>query len=105
MNTVTKLILDNYLEDLNYSFGFLGSPKLVELSKSNAHNQNADGTVTNTQRFRIYGTYLKRYFSPEVFEHIEIQTSSAYLIKRRKNTLLTTENIELFFESYIRQYC
>lgn len=105
LHTVTKIVLDNYLDDNNCSFGFIGSPKKIELSSDNKINQNDDGTVKNTQRYRIYSSYLKRYFSPESFEHIDFPTSSAYLIKRRLNTTLTTREVELFFEQYIQEYC
>lgn len=105
LHTVTKIIIENHLNNDNYSFGFLGSPTKWEQTPENSINHNADGTIAMTQRYRIYGAYLKRYFSPTTFEHIEFPTSSAYLIKRIKNTSLTTNEIEIFFEEYIREYC
>jgi len=88
------------------SFGFMGAPTLKELNpKTSKKVINLDGTVAETKRFSTYSIYVKRYFSPEKFEHIEIPTSSSYLVKSRKNLELTTDKIEAFFEDYILDYC
>lgn len=105
LNTVTSIIITIYKENKNASFGFIGSPTKREKGKENIENVNPDGTVANTKRYNTYGIYVKRYFSPDTFEHIEIETSSAYLIKNRRNLNLTTDRVESFFEDYIRDHC
>lgn len=84
----------------------MGAPTVMELDPDRTSNKiNVDGTVEKTKRFNAYSIYVKRYFSPENFEHIEIPTSSCYLVKSKKNTALTKERIEVFFENYIATYC
>lgn len=105
LNTITSIIITIYKGNKNASFGFIGSPTIRETGEENMENINPDGTVANTKRYNTYGIYVKRYFSPDVFEHIEIETSSAYLIKNRKNLKLTTDRVETFFGDYIREHC
>lgn len=105
LNTIISIIIELYLKNKNASFGFIGSPTKDELKKSNKERINQDGTVVRTKRYNTYGIYVKRYFSPETFEHIELETSSSYLIKSRKNMQLTTEKVEGFFENYIIEFC
>ncbi|WP_304034689.1 hypothetical protein [Mesonia mobilis] len=106
LNTVMKIILDTYQVNRYSCFGFIGAPTKRELdSENNEENINEDGTVANTKRFNIYGLYVKRYFSPSDFEHIELPTSSGYLIKSKENIHLTTPLIEEFFKNYINLHC
>ena len=106
LNTVLKIYLDIYESNKKSSFGFMGAPTVMELDPDRTSNKiNVDGTVEKTKRFNAYSIYVKRYFSPENFEHIEIPTSSCYLVKSKKNTALTKERIEVFFENYIATYC
>ena len=53
------------------------------------------------KRFNTYSIYVKRYFSPKLFQHIEIETSSCYLIKSNTNTHLTLQHVEEFFKNYL----
>lgn len=106
LNTITDLIIKRiYKPNSLASFGFLGAPTKNELEEKNSKNINPDGTVVKTKRFNVYGMYVKRYFSPEKFEHIELETSSGYLIKSRSNLTLTTDKVEEFFDSYINEFC
>lgn len=106
LNTIIKINVDIYSANNNTSFGFMGAPTLKELDpRTSKRVINVDGTVAMTKRFNTYSIYVKRYFSPEKFEHIEIPTSSSYLVKSRKNLDLTTDKIETFFENYIINYC
>lgn len=105
LNTIIKVVLEIYSKDKSSSFGFIGSPTKDELNKKfNRANINIDGTVAQTKRFNTYAIYVKRYFSPEKFEHIEISTSSSYLIKSKKSNL-KLKSVELFFQNYIELYC
>ena len=105
LNTIIKVVLEIYSKNKSSSFGFIGSPTKDELNKKvNKANINIDGTVAQTKRFNTYGIYVKRYFSPEKFEHIEISTSSSYLIKSKKSNL-KLKSVELFFQNYIELYC
>jgi len=106
LNTIIKINVEIYNINNNTSFGFMGAPTKKELNpKTTTKLINADGTVGLTKRFNTYSIYVKRYFSHEKFEDIEIPTSSSYLIKSRKNLELTTDKIEAFFENYITTYC
>ena len=106
LNTIIKINVDIYSTNNNMSFGFMGAPTLKELNPKTSNRViNVDGTVAMTKRFNTYSIYVKRYFSPEKFEHIEIPTSSSYLVKSRKNLKLTTDKIETFFENYVTEHC
>lgn len=106
LNTIIDVIINIYSKNKNASFGFIGAPTKSELNKShNLKNINSDGTVARTKRFNTYGIYVSRYFSPEKFQHIQIETSSGYLIKSKLNTELNKSKVELFFKYYIENYC
>lgn len=106
LNTVTNTILETYSKNTRASFGFMGAPTLKEMNpKINKKKINIDGTVQKTKRFNTYGIYVKRYFDPKKFEHVEIPSSSCYFLKSKLNTNLTTKKIELFFANYIVNYC
>lgn len=106
LNTVTQIIIDVYTTNQNASFGFMGAPTKEEINpKKTKKVINSDGTVEKTKRYNTYGIYIKRYFNPLKFEHVEIKTSSCYLVKKKSNTSLTTPNIEKFFSNYITTYC
>lgn len=105
LNTVIRVILIIYSQNNKASFGFMGAPTTKELNKnSNKQNINPDGTVIKTKRFNTYAIYVKRYFSPDKFEHIEIASSSSYLIKSKKSNL-NLKSVEDFFQDYIENYC
>lgn len=55
--------------------------------KKNAININPDNTIRNTKRHRIYSLYVLRYFTPDVFTHIEYKNSSCYLLKNNRKEL------------------
>ncbi len=103
LNTVMAINIQLYNSNKKISFGFMGAPTNAELSTS--PRINSDGTVSLTKRFNTYSIYVKRYFSPNDFEHIEIPTSSSYLIKSKYNIDLTTDKVENFFEDYISDFC
>lgn len=105
MNTVVKVITTTYKNDKIASFGFIGAPTMWEKSKKNKKNVNEDGTVRDTKRANIYSIFVKRYFDPSEFEHIEFPDSSCYLIKSIDNLDLTTDKVEVFFNNYLRTYC
>lgn len=105
LNTVTQIMIDTYYDEDNPSFGFMGAPTKKENSYINKSNINPDGTVSKTKRYNIYGLYVRRYFSPSLFEHIEIDSSSCYLLRNLKNNNLTKEKIENFFINYVVDYC
>lgn len=101
LNTVIKVVIEIYSHNKASSFGFMGAPTRNELNTGlNYSNINVDGTVANTKRFNTYSIYVKRYFSPEKFDHIEIISSSSYLIKSKKS-YLTLKTVEEFFQNYI----
>lgn len=106
LNTILQINIDIYKKNKKASFGFMGAPTRIELDPDKTDKIiNDDGTVKDTKRFNTYSIYVKRYFSPNNFEHIEMKSSSCYLIKSKSNDELTTVKIESFFEDYIYNYC
>lgn len=86
LNTMINIAKDIIIENVNTSIGFMGAPTIEEKNyDSNSTNINPDNTVKNTKRHRVYSLFVKRYFSPELFTHIEYEDSSCYLLKNKKN--------------------
>jgi hypothetical protein len=105
LNTVIKVVLDTYTENKKSSFGFMGAPTKDEMNiKLNPERVNVDGTVLNTKRYNTYGVFVNRYFSPIIFDHIQIESSSCYLIKSKESSL-TLKDVQKFFEKYIEDFC
>lgn len=89
LNTITNICLEIYQKNPKASFGFMGAPTSKEANpKKNKENINPDKTIKNTKRHRIYSLYVKRYFPPEKFSHIEFKKSSCYLLKNEANLSL-----------------
>ncbi|WP_155810490.1 hypothetical protein [Polaribacter sp. Hel_I_88] len=87
------------------SFGFIGarsinSKKDRVLKTKIIESENEDGTIINSQRFRIYRKYTKRYFSLNHFSHLEMRSISCYLLLNKKNNLTPDESLN-FFLKYI----
>ena len=105
LNTVTNIIVEIYYKKDKASFGFMGAPTKKENNPSiNKDNINEDGTVAKTKRYNIYGLYVRRYFSPKQFEHIDIESSSSYVLRNKDNSNLSNEKIEKFFLNYITDF-
>lgn len=86
---ISKLIIG---KNPKASFGFMGAPLRKESSKkTNSKNINPDNTIRNTKRYRTYALYVKRYYPPQMFLHIEFNNSSCYLLKNTGNEILTEE--------------
>lgn len=110
LNTLMKISLEIYKENDKACFGFIGSPTLEEKNPKETNLKykkkiNIDGTVSETKRYNVYSIFIKRYFSPEKFEHIEIPTSSSYLLKSKKNSILTPLYVKKFFSNYFENFC
>lgn len=89
LNTVTNICLEIINKKPKASFGFMGAPISKETNpKKNRLNINPDRTIKNTKRHRVYSLYVKRYFPPSKFTHIEFSQSSCYLLKNNSNELL-----------------
>lgn len=102
LNTILCIVVEIYKRDNKAAFGFMGAPTSLELDPVKSFKKiNEDGTVAKTKRFNTYSIYVKRYFAPDKFEHIEIESSSCYMLKSVYNETLTTNKIESFFENYI----
>lgn len=97
LNTILKISGVILKKDSKASFGFVGAPKISEIDNS----VNTDGTYKNTTRFRVYKSYVLRYFSPEKFKHIEFLNSSSYILKNKHNNMLTKDVVEKLLISYI----
>lgn len=105
LNTVIKVVLDTYTKNKKASFGFMGAPTKDEMNKKlNPERINIDGTVLKTKRYNTYGIFVNRYFSPEIFDHIQIESSSSYLIKSKESSL-TLKDVQKFFIKYIANHC
>jgi hypothetical protein len=68
-------------------------PSCAVLILQSVHNEDAeiipDKTIIETKRYRVYSLYIKRYFSPQKFTHIEYQNASCYLLKNNDNVALS----------------
>lgn len=95
LNTITNICSETIKKHPLASFGFMGAPTSKESNpKKNKHNINPDKTIRATKRHRVYSLYVLRYFSPDIFTHIEFKDSSCYLLKNNnnENLNLTTAN-------------
>ncbi len=104
LNTLQDLIFSYLSRNPKASFGFIGARTLnfnktrKALRTKELEVENADGTFENTQRFRIYTSYLKRSFSTEYFSHIEVKSISAYLLLNKKSDLTPNDGFNFFLE-------
>lgn len=102
LNTIVNLAKELIHKNPKASLGFMGAPKLEEQEVAlNKENINPDNTIKNTVRHRVYSLYVKRYFSPELFTHIEYENSSCYLLKNNKNDLLDKETADSYLNELI----
>lgn len=107
LNTIQDLMFSYLSRNQKASFGFIGAEsknfnKSSVLKTKKLETKNEDGTIANTQRFRIYTNYIKRYFSAKYFKHIEIKTISSYLLLNKNNELTPKESLE-FFLRYLNE--
>jgi len=103
-DTVTQIAIEIYKDNSKASFAFMGAPKLDEANeKLNSQNINEDGSVANTQRFLIYKRYVMRLFSPDQFDHLDMATSSSYMLRSKNNSDLTPKLVQQFFIDYIEE--
>lgn len=92
INTCINIMLSIYNEDTNASFGFIGSNGIDE------------DTYCCTKRYRVYTKLMAKYFSDDVFLHVENKGKSAYLMLNRK-TLEDNPNIlHEVREFFVSQY-
>ncbi len=97
LNTITNIAIEIIKQNPNASFGFMGAATSKEKNrKKNSKNINPDNTIRNTKRHRVYSLYVLRYFSPNVFTHIEYKNSSCYLLKNNRKELSKE-----FFDDYL----
>lgn len=102
LNTLVNIAKELIKKNPNASLGFMGAPTIKEQQKDyNNLNINPDNTIKNTKRHRVYSLYVKRYFSPELFTHIEYENSSCYLLRNNKNTLLDKDTSDLYLNELI----
>lgn len=102
LNTIVNIAKELMHKNPKASLGFMGAPKLKEQEVAyNGENINPDNTIKNTSRHRVYSLYVKRYFSPELFTHIEYEDSSCYLLKNNKNDLLDKKTADLYLNETI----
>lgn len=92
LNTIVNIVKAIIKKNSKASFGFMGAPTRKETNrKSNLQNINPDGTIKKTKRFSSYSLYVKRYFPPSFFTHIDYEDTSCYLLKNNNNENLTKE--------------
>lgn len=103
LNTIQDLMFSYLSRNDKASFGFVGA-RSINFNKERILNtkalevENEDGTMVNSQRFRIYRKYVKRYFSLNLFEHLEMRSISCYLLLNKKNKLTTKETLHFFLK-------
>lgn len=103
LNTLVNISMDIIKANPHASFGFMGAPIRKETTKKNSVNINPDNTVKNTKRYRTYALYVKRYYPPDLFSHIDYKDSSCYLLKNTKNQNLTEETSDLYLNELIEK--
>lgn len=104
LNTLTNLALEIIKKNPLASFGFMGAPTTIEQNyKKNKKNINPDKTIKETKRFRVYSLYIKRYFPPNTFTHIEYRNSSCYLLQNLKNEKINKEISDNFLNKIISE--
>ena len=104
LNTIINIAKEIINENTIASIGFMGAPTIAEKDlEKNSANINPDNTTRNTKRHRVYSLYVKRYFSPEFFTHIEYENSSSYLLKNNKNKILNKELVDQYFNEIISE--
>ncbi len=102
LNTVYCIMLDYLNIYQNISFGFTGSPSINYLNQELKKKTEEQSLIEpNSQRFRIYRTYLSRYISHEKFTHIEYKNTSSYFIINKLNKHLTKEVIDVKLNEYM----
>lgn len=95
LNTIVNISYEIIKQNPKASFAFMGAPTIDESDiKKNKININPDNTIKNTKRYKVYSLYVKRYYSPEKFTHIEYLDSSCYLLKNNDNEILTKEKAD-----------
>ena len=103
LNTLVNISMGIIKSDPQASFGFMGAPIRKEASRKNSENINPDNTVKNTKRYRTYALYVKRYYAPDLFAHIDYKDSSCYLLKNTKNQKLTEEISDFYLNELIEK--
>ena len=107
LNTIQDLMFSYLSRNNKASFGFVGA-KSINFNKQRVLKtkgleiENEDGTTVNSQRFRIYRKYIKRYFSLNLFQHLEMRSISCYLLLNKKNEFTTKESLD-FFLKYLNE--
>lgn len=83
IHTCIAIMIYIYKSDPNASFAFIGSPshKEIEREKRNPKMKKE----YNTQRFKIYSTFMYTYFSLEKFKHLNSVKESLYLMLNRES--------------------
>lgn len=106
LNTIQDLMFSYLSRNPKASFGFVGA-RTINIKKikpvlktKRLEHQNEDNTFSNTQRFRIYTSYVQRSFSEEKFNHIEFKSLSSYILLNR-NSKLTPQDCSKFFLEYL----
>lgn len=103
LNTIVNIAIEVFNLDPKASFGFMGAPIRKESDSRNRVNINPDRTVKNTKRYRVYSLYVKRYFKPEDFTHIDYYNSSCYLLKNNRNMGLEQQFCDNYLNELIDQ--
>lgn len=103
LNTITKICLEIIKKNNQASFGFMGAPTSKESNpKKNKKNINTDRTIKNTKRHRVYSLYVKRYFPPNRFTHIEFNQSSCYFLQNNLNSQLNLTLVNEYHNDIIQ---
>lgn len=102
LNTVYCIMIDYLNNHQTISFGFMGSSSLDYINKELKKKTEEQNLVeSNSKRFRIYRSYLKRYISDKKFTHIQYENTSSYFIINKQNKKLTKDIIDKKLNKYL----
>lgn len=97
MNTVLQISLEILNNDPIASFGYMGAP--IKEEQEDPKRINVDGTIIDTKRYKVYLSYVKRYFDPSAFEYLDSNKTSIMLLRNNKNKTTLTKKVA---DNYIK---
>jgi hypothetical protein len=71
INTCMNIMLEINVMDKKSSFGFIGSPCFKDIG------------IQETKRYKVYKRMLLTYFSDDIFQHIQNNHKSTYMMVRK----------------------
>ncbi|MCH5305532.1 MAG: hypothetical protein J1E79_03540 [Rikenella sp.] len=97
IHTCINIMLDMYERYPTYSFGLVGSARILDTPLRRAERSGTGPT----QRFRIYSLVMRTYFSEARFVHLTDERASVYLLFNRDSDY-PEEEVQTMYRQHIR---